>query len=422
MSRLTTPAKNAREEVIRDVAASVAAPALVSYVLWVLRRAVDLGIKRLYFVSRDGELLLEIASLLVVKLGLQLELRYLYGSRQAWHLPAIGLSKQLEEEWLFANDPLGTSVEIVLMKLGIEPSEIEKALDRHGFYNDQWRVKLNPDGLESLRIALSDPEIRDCIRQRAEKAREPMLKYLRQEGLMDPIPTGLVDLGWSGRMFDSLWAVLKLERSLSPCGFLFSWVGTCDPAESMTKEGYIYDSGLKAGYKDCSIAAAHLLEVICAGMQGMVCGYQEDEDCIQPVLTQAVNQYAQDWGLSVLRDTLRAFMENLCVNQQYDSMKADMRHAVRDLLSKFSNEPTRAESSVWGAYRHAGGQTESDASPLAQPYGLLHVLRRLLGRPLQRAGSNWHAASLQLTPSVIRFGIKIAARIRQTARPLLRTS
>jgi hypothetical protein len=416
MARLTIPAKNKKEEVIRDVAASVAAPVLVGYVLWVLRRAVNLGIKRLYFVSRDGEVLLEIASSLAAKLGLQLELRYLYGSRQAWHLPSCGLSNQSEDDWLFANNPHGLSVEILLKKLGLKPGEIEEALARHGFPEILWQATLDPDRIKTLRLALSDPEIRSCIMDRAGKARELMLRYLRQEGLTEPIPIGLVDIGWSGRMFDSLWAVLKQERSLSPCGFLFAWYGTGISPGSMTKEGYIFDVGLGMG---CGAGGSEeLLETFCAGSHGMVCGYTEREHRIEPVLTQPVNRYAQEWGIPVLRDTLRAFVANLYVHEQFDFLRVEIRHTVRDLLAKFWNDPTRVESSVWGTYRHAATQTESSSSPLAQPYSFLQILNRLLGRPTRVAGSSWYAGSLKLTPITIRCGIKAARRIRKAWRPL----
>src|SRR5699024_7318970 len=57
------------------------APFLVCYVRWVLDQALQRGIKRLYFVARDGEVMYKIARQLK-RPGDDIEMRYLYGSRR----------------------------------------------------------------------------------------------------------------------------------------------------------------------------------------------------------------------------------------------------------------------------------------------------------------------------------------------------
>ncbi|MGH9181865.1 MAG: hypothetical protein ACRDY5_09140, partial [Acidimicrobiales bacterium] len=86
LARLSVPAASDIDAAIRDVTAGVIAPTLVAYVLWVLADAARTGVRRLYFVSRDGEVLLRVARRLVDRTGSPagLELRYLHGSRQAW--------------------------------------------------------------------------------------------------------------------------------------------------------------------------------------------------------------------------------------------------------------------------------------------------------------------------------------------------
>ena len=81
-------APTAEQEPVVRVAAGVAAPVLTAYVLWVLNAAARESIERLYFLARDGQILYEIALRLRDRLGLDLDLRYLYGSRQAFGDPA----------------------------------------------------------------------------------------------------------------------------------------------------------------------------------------------------------------------------------------------------------------------------------------------------------------------------------------------
>ena len=55
LARLNVAAGSAPEETIRDFAASIVAPTLAGYVIWLLLYAQTNGLTRLYFLSRDGE-------------------------------------------------------------------------------------------------------------------------------------------------------------------------------------------------------------------------------------------------------------------------------------------------------------------------------------------------------------------------------
>ena len=58
-----------RETAIRDVAAGAAAPALVSFALWLLEESRRRGLSRLRFLSRDGQILYELTKLLSSGMG-----------------------------------------------------------------------------------------------------------------------------------------------------------------------------------------------------------------------------------------------------------------------------------------------------------------------------------------------------------------
>ena len=415
MARLTVHAGDPREAAIRDVAAGVAAPALASYVMWVLRRASALGLQRLYFVSRDGELLLEIAAELARKLAIGIELRYLYGSRQAWHLPAYGLSPRPEEEWVFDSIGSRMSVELILFKLGLPADVVEAPLARLGFPRATWKLNLSSNDRGLLRLALKDEEMVGHIMSSAREAREMMLRYLRQEGLMDAIPFGVVDLGWTGRMFESLWTVLREERAQPPHGFLFGWRPAASYLGSMPIEGYFFDTASRTGYPN--FGAAELFELFCAGSHGMVIGYRGDHGRIVPILRETVNERARAWGLPLLRSTIRTFFGSFYMNGRDDFSAVDARPAVYSALSEFVNHPTYSEASAWGAFQHPQDQTELVDAPLAHPYSVRHALRRLMGRPFD-SDVRWAAASMAITSLAIRALLRGAGLTRRIARRL----
>lgn len=58
---------------VRDVAAGVAAPALAGCAVWLLREAQVRGVRRLRFLSRDGQVLCEMARRIAPRLGINLD-------------------------------------------------------------------------------------------------------------------------------------------------------------------------------------------------------------------------------------------------------------------------------------------------------------------------------------------------------------
>lgn len=72
----------------RYFAYAYAGPALVFYVHWALKDALKRGYKTLYFVTRDGILLKDIADQIIAARGLSLKTKLLYGSRRVWRAMA----------------------------------------------------------------------------------------------------------------------------------------------------------------------------------------------------------------------------------------------------------------------------------------------------------------------------------------------
>ena len=77
-------------KVAAKIGAALGGPILMPYVEWLLRRSVELGFKRLYFIARDGYILMRMADTLARKLNLDIEMHYIHGSRRAWRMPSYG--------------------------------------------------------------------------------------------------------------------------------------------------------------------------------------------------------------------------------------------------------------------------------------------------------------------------------------------
>ena len=102
------------ERAIRDVAAGVVAPFLVGNVVWILQQAIESHIEKIFFIARDGQILVDIARELAPKVGYTGELSYLYGSRKAWMVPSL---TQLCEDQILAALPLDCDVDQLTLRL-----------------------------------------------------------------------------------------------------------------------------------------------------------------------------------------------------------------------------------------------------------------------------------------------------------------
>ena len=104
------------------VAGLVLAPALGGFTQWLLAWAKGRGIKRLYFLARDGYCFLRAARSLSAALGLGLDCRYLCCSRQALRLPLFHLDPQRGLDALCRNS-MDLTLDKLLARAGLAPGE-----------------------------------------------------------------------------------------------------------------------------------------------------------------------------------------------------------------------------------------------------------------------------------------------------------
>jgi predicted HAD superfamily hydrolase len=92
------------------IGASLAGMILYPYVMWLISNCQEQGIKRLYFIARDGYVLKKVADAMIETWGLDIYTKYIYGSRKAWRVDGLSLEDRklvltyLEQEVDFSDD------------------------------------------------------------------------------------------------------------------------------------------------------------------------------------------------------------------------------------------------------------------------------------------------------------------------------
>jgi predicted HAD superfamily hydrolase len=359
------------------IGVNLAGPVLTGYVAWILREASMKGIKRLYFVSRDGQVLLAIARRLIATVDVpSIELRYLYGSRQAWHLPAtFDISSDLLD-WLTIPDPVIT-LRILADRLACDLEMVTSVLSLEHFVLSGADVPLSLNETSELRrIITSGGGFTSLIISMAEKTRSGVLAYFYQEGLFDNIPWAMVDMGWNGRLQNSLQAILhsgSYSRQLD--GFYFGLFtrGT----DSNRKYPYFFGPDLPKIFTQWGAAFISILEVLTAADHGMVQGYSMESDGEVRPIFKGHCEHIQEWGIGPLRDGIEKFVQVVDATQLNRTDSAPFKQYLCDLLIQLQLHPTLEEAESLGAYPFSSNQAETVLRPFAPSLSFLEAVRYL---------------------------------------------
>ncbi len=427
---------SAHERALAEVAAGVAAPALAAFVLWVLRRAEELELKRLYFLSRDGQIMLKIARILAPALGSRCELRYLYGSRAAWCSPSLaGFDNDLLD-WLLPPG-LACSMRSALGRLHLAPERFEAELLSRGFAPGGWDRELSPAQASHLRGLLQEERFQQTLRAEAAQGHPLLLKYLRQEGLFDEAPWAMVDIGWHGTLQDSLGRLLAGAGGRAPHGFYCGASGLPDNSTGGVREAFFADARLSqnphgqnlqnqdsCGENQDEILARIVtpLEAFCVANHGQVLGYAEEGGQVQPVLDGAVDPRLDSWGLPLVQHTICRFACELArdapVNAAHPAHLAHPAHSLRPLavegIRRFWCSPRPAQARAWG---ELPCEDEGRQYFLARPYSARHLARALAAGGVGRSHfHSWHAGSLARTSLPVRLPLALLTSAAHGAR------
>jgi FMN phosphatase YigB (HAD superfamily) len=416
--RLQVPIANSYEEALRDVAAGVVGPILVGYVLWILLQAEQIGLKKLYFVSRDGQILLEIARRLVSKLNINCELLYIYGSRLAWNLPALAvldedqaLQMLKRSSWILDTTSALTPRDF-LARVNISPEEISNCLSSSGIQKEDWDRIFCPSEQQALHPLLGDLKVKDLIFKKSDQQFQALISYLNQEELLDKTPKGLVDLGWFGSSYDSLSPILEFKNATLDIGLFFGLRSHSEKNQCSLKKGYFFDEHLKTGFNWALPSLIVPLEMFCAADHGTVTSFVEVNGQAKPVFREERNQKVIDWGLPLIRDAVYCFTENLLLESSLVNPYADVRETSAEVLKSFWLSPTKVEAEAWGNFPWEKGHGEK-TDPLSESYRWTHVIISFLTARLVLNQGTWVEGSIACSSLPVRTALRAFQRYRK---------
>lgn len=415
LARLAQPTNTPHERALVDVAAGVGAPLLVGFLLWTLQRAREEGITRLYYLSREGQIMHRLAERLCQRLGFDIDNRYLYVSRRALNLALLDKFTRDDLQWALTHAH-EQDIGRILTRLSLSLDDIVPLLPQLKLSPETWHRPLDETSRRLLLDQLAEEPCRSVIQQRSAAVRVLAEGYLQQAGVFDDVTCGLVDSGGLGSQMRTL-SLLRTTRGLAPVtGFAVYRDGDPQLPLQGFPDLHVYIRDITNGVGHARVKGMwEMLEMFCSADHGTVSGYEHTHEGIVPRFEGGRTARVAAWGLPLVQKTFCVFADVLACETPVllEALLEDAREAFGDTLTRFWNNPHRDEAAAWGCF-----PWELDAGPeeteLAWPLSTREALSQ------QTHARVWPAGSERRSATHVRVALRLGRAVPRPLRSLVR--
>ncbi|HAM08540.1 MAG TPA: hypothetical protein DCP66_07115 [Collinsella sp.] len=352
---------------LEDIGYSCLGPVLVGFCLWLHKELASAGIRKVYYLSRDGLIIKKAMETLNLDI---FDSVYLYGSRRAFQIPSYALLESFEEILDAMFLPRNVSLTRVFSKMGLDQTYIEETLESMG---------IDPF-VERPATTLANDE--DAIRSYAALHKDVVLysrhelslleQYLRQNDFSGKL--AIVDIGWFGNMQAALERVTNAMKTNADIhGY---YVGLNPHGKhQMTHQmkGYLFDACHDDALYERERSFNMIFETLFSAPHGTTRGYQEKDGKVVPILApydgieEKVGEEAERCRLGAL-DFAADFKRVLGAN----GLTMAPQKALSN-MDRVGNSPSLAEAIFFGNWAmESDGEIVCAAQPRNMAWYMSH--------------------------------------------------
>lgn len=328
-------------------------PVIYEYVSWILNEAQRRGLKRLYFLARDGYLLREVAIRICKACDLDIDCRYLYCSRRSLRTPSYHLIGDEAYDLIFCFGYYVTPRSI-LQRVGLSESEQNNILNQAGIASD---IPLSHSEFDAFKDYLKNN--RDFTNHIVEisKVEYPLaISYFEQNGLFENDYVAIVDSGWTGSMQRSL---RQLMRSAGYCGkfwgFYFGMYS--EKKEDDDGEYLTYYFSSKNGLKNKLMFNNNLFECMLSAPHPMTVKYICCDGIMEPIFAEE-NGEEMNHLIRLQIDGVLQYTDNMCQRKQAPFDLRESNKRCYRLLKRSMIHPRVQEAELYSAFMFCDDITE----------------------------------------------------------------
>lgn len=361
-------------DVIYQTTAMVTGPILVSYILWVLKSAMDSGVDALYFLARDGKIMKDIAEIIIDRYHLNIKCYYLCASRYSLRNALYNITPKEVIEYMF-KDALVITPEVIMKRSGLKNEKQKYFLKKIGYW-DAYSCQKQLSSMERYRMrdCLShDIEFQQAMKASSSEKYERIIQYFREIELTRNSKIGLVDSGWTGSMQRCIRQILEADGK-RPCleGYYFGIQSFTDALDGKY-HGFYFMPSLVWRYVHFN---NNLFESWCMADHGMTMDYQKNSyGKMEPVF----KKHTVQWHEKFQQEQIHKYtMEFIAVQQDIFSIPVNLlADFVEPLVTCFMMHPSTAEAAVYGKIPFCDDSSESYLQTLAKKMSIVQLASNL---------------------------------------------
>lgn len=380
------------------------APSFMAFTLHILEEAKARGLRKVFFLSREGLTFIKMYRRIVRALGCKdqaPEAEYLVVSRASTFLASNETFdiEALERIWWQYQ---GQSLSRILKNFSLPIEAFGPLANRAGVTHLDAPIH-DLHGCAPLRAFFEMAETQRLFAMHRDNARDLLTRYFTSRGWFaepgtNPGSVGVVDIGWKGSIQSNIYRAFE-RRADAPaiCGFYFGLTRDLpDETPANQRFGYMADTRSGDWLQECIFKNGSVFEMFSTAMHGGAAGYVERANGTVKA-TIKLDSTERDNFNSHFADVKRGIDdyvdEMISVLPLLDASSTDLRAGLLDQLRRYILYPTHAEAKAFLEYTHVenfGVFKVSDygwkgswkkilkGSPKGLPRRLLHELRQQL--------------------------------------------
>lgn len=286
---------------------------LLQYVLWVLDICKKNKISDLYFVARDGYILLKIANLLKKEFAYNFEGKYIYGSRKVWQEISLEFESLYDiDGYLFREKEYRCmSLRKLAKILGLEVDFVKALMNTDVDEKKEFNCLSNDPENPFLDLN-HNSKLKMAILEKYSSRKEMLERYLEQEINSDAKQIGFVEMHGSGDTQRRLGNLLRDKYHVQISNFFFIL------REKVETEDKFYR------YHDLfGMDSGEVIELLSRALHGRTIGYEEKNKKIVPIFcdeeSQILAEYKYGCYLSTVYEAVEEYV--LCLKDNNLNIK-----------------------------------------------------------------------------------------------------
>ena len=314
-----------------EIGCRYAGPVLYSYGEWIVDQAVKKGIKRLYFIARDGYLVKKIVDVILKKEGTDIKTQYIYGSRKAWRMASLSKDHYNLYQLILWSHVL--KIKTLWDLAGVLHVPLEKLYDfLPGVYKKRRQNEnISNQELEYIVKRLSQDDVfREFHLKQLEGERSLAVRYLTQEVDMSDDDFAFVDVSGGGLSQGCLKELIKDQYPKSIRTFFFK-IDRVNLVKNSLTDTFM------PGFLENNL----VIEMMCRAPHGQTCGYELKGGKAVPVLEDTESRGLMRHGFADYERGILDFagrMKDIC--RERGIRIASMRN-VLSYLEHIAGKPSK---------------------------------------------------------------------------------